>query len=489
MKNNYDVIVVGAGPAGIFTCYELSLKMPEANILLIDKGHDIYRRNCPILQKKIDKCPPAAGKKDFAGCLPACSITNGFGGAGAYSDGKFNITSEFGGWMTDYLPNSQVVDLIKYVDEINLSHGATTSITDPMTEEVRDIERRGYAAGLKLLRAQVRHLGTEQNLQILQSIFEYLKDKVEMVFKTEVEELLTVKEKGTYRVTGIQLKSGEKVTAEKVVVTPGRDGSKWLTSLLKGRRLKMINNQVDVGVRVETSNIVMEEINKHLYEGKFTFNTSVGTTVRTFCSNPSGHVVVENHSGIMLANGHAYKDPALGSENTNFALLVSHTFAEPFDKPNEYAHEVSRLANALSNGGLIVQKYGDILKGRRSTEKRIKEGFLEPTLKEAVPGDLGLVLPYNTLKSLIEMTEALNQVTPGLASEHTLFYGIEAKFYSARPKLNDRFETEISGLYVGGDGAGITRGLAQASACGVWIARDIVEKSKTKIVHDEPVTV
>ncbi|MDF2536115.1 MAG: dependent oxidoreductase, partial [Bacillales bacterium] len=235
---------------------------------------------------------------------------------------------------------------------------------------------------------------------------------------------------------------------------------------------------VDVGVRVETSNIVMEEINKHLYEGKFIFNTSVGTKVRTFCSNPAGHVVVENHSGVMLANGHAYKDPKLGSENTNFALLVSHTFSEPFDKPNEFAIEVSKLANSLSNGGIIVQKYGDILKGRRSTVKRIQEGFLEPTMKDAVPGDLGLVLPYYTLKSIIEMTEALNKVTPGIASEHTLFYGVEAKFYSARPRLNDKFETEIIGLYVGGDGAGVTRGLAQASACGIWAARDIIEKLK-----------
>jgi uncharacterized protein len=477
MESNYDVIVVGAGPAGIFTCYELSLKKPDAKILLIDKGHDIYKRNCPILQKKIEKCPPAAGKKEFAGCMPACSITNGFGGAGAYSDGKFNITSEFGGWMTDYLSDSQVIELIRYVDEINLKHGATDSITDPLTDKVKEIERRGYAAGLKLLRAQVRHLGTEQNLQILKNIFEYLKTKIDMVFKTEVDDLLTEKTPDGHIVTGIRLADDRMIHAEKVVVSPGRDGSHWLKNVLKKRRIKMMNNQVDIGVRVETSDIVMQEINEHLYEGKFVFNTSVGTRVRTFCSNPSGHVVVENHSGIMLANGHAYKDPKLGSPNTNFALLVSHTFSEPFDKPNEYAHEVSRLANSLSNGGLIVQKYGDILKGRRSTVKRMKEGFIEPTLKEAVPGDLGLVLPYNTMKSLIEMTEALNLITPGLASEHTLFYGLEAKFYSARPKLNDHFETEISGLYVGGDGAGVTRGLAQASACGVWIARDIVEKN------------
>jgi uncharacterized protein len=485
MKSNYDVIVVGAGPAGIFTCYELTLKMPHAKVLLVDKGHDIYIRNCPILQKKIEKCPPAAGRKEFAGCLPACSITNGFGGAGAYSDGKFNITSEFGGWMTDYLPESTVLDLIKYVDKINLSHGATESITDPLTEKVKDIERRGYAAGLKLLRAQVRHLGTEQNLEIMASIFEYLKEKIDMAYKTEVSDIITEKTAQGIQIKGISLKNGESIYAEKVVVTPGRDGSKWLSEIMKSRRLGMINNQVDIGVRVETSNIVMQEINDNLYEGKFVFNTSVGTKVRTFCSNPAGHVVVENHSGTMLANGHAYRDPKLGSPNTNFALLVSHTFSEPFDKPNEYAHVISRLANVLSNGGLIVQKYGDILKGRRSTDKRIKEGFIEPTLKEAVPGDLGLVLPYNTMKSLIEMTEALNHVTPGLASEHTLFYGVEAKFYSARPKLNNRFETEINGLYVGGDGAGITRGLAQASACGVWIARDIIEKVKSTPVQDE----
>ncbi|MFS1514916.1 NAD(P)/FAD-dependent oxidoreductase [Bacillus sp. SCS-151] len=478
MNFDYDVIIVGAGPAGIFTSYEISLKMPHANVLLIDKGHDIYRRHCPILEKKIQKCPPPAGKKDFSGCLPACSITNGFGGAGAYSDGKFNITSEFGGWMTDYLPNSEVVDLIKYVDQINLQHGATETITDPLTSKVRDIEKRGYAAGLKLLRAQVRHLGTEQNLQILQSIYEYLKRKIEMKFKTEVADIITEKSDGHHTVKGIELTDGEIITSKKVVIVPGRDGSAWLSNIFRKRRLNMINNQVDIGVRVETSDIVMEEINTHLYEGKFVFNSSVGTTVRTFCSNPSGHVVVENHSGIMLANGHSYKDPNLGSSNTNFALLVSHKFAEPFDQPNEFAHEVSRLANRLSNGGIIVQKYGDILKGRRSTEKRMKEGFLEPTLKEAVPGDLGLVLPYNTMKSLIEMTEALNHVTPGLASEHTLFYGVEAKFYSARPNLNNKFESEIDGLYVGGDGAGITRGLAQAGACGVWIARDIIETIK-----------
>lgn len=476
--SKYDVIVVGAGPAGIFACYELTLKAPELKILLVDKGHDIYRRSCPILEEKIKLCPPASGRKEFAGCLPACSITAGFGGAGAYSDGKFNITTEFGGWMTDYLPPSRVMELIEYVDGINLEHGATPVITDPTTESIRGIEQRGYAAGLKLLRAQVRHLGTEQNLEILKSIYEYLKTRIDMLYKTEVEDIVTVKEDGAHRITGITLKNGESHEADQVMIAPGRDGSAWLTAVLKKRRLKMYNNQVDVGVRVETSDVVMREINEHLYEGKFIFNTSVGTRVRTFCSNPSGHVVVENHSGVMAANGHSYKDPALGSKNTNFALLVSHTFTEPFDKPNEYAREICKRANDLSSGGVIVQKYGDILRGRRSTETRIKEGFLEPTLKEAVPGDLGLVLPYITMKSLIEMVEALEKVTPGIASEHTLFYGVEAKFYSARPKLTEQFETEISGLYCGGDGAGITRGLAQAGAAGVWIARGMMAKIK-----------
>lgn len=474
--SKYDVIVVGAGPAGIFACYELTRKAPHWKVLLVDKGHDIYRRRCPILEEKITLCPPAAGRKEYAGCLPACSITAGFGGAGAYSDGKFNITTEFGGWLNDYLPQSKVLELIKYVDQINLDHGATTTITDPTTDAIRSIEQRGYAAGLKLLRAQVRHLGTEQNLEILKSIYEYLQSRIDMLFKAEVEDIVTVKQDGQHQVQGIVLKNGEVYEAEQVMIAPGRDGSVWLSEILKKRRLKMTNNQVDVGVRVETPDIVMREINEHLYEGKFIFNTSVGTRVRTFCSNPSGHVVVENHTGVMAANGHSYKDPALGSANTNFALLVSHKFTDPFDKPNEYAREICKRANDLSNGGVIVQKYGDILRGRRSTAGRIAEGFLEPTLKEAVAGDLGLVLPYNTMKSLIEMVEALDKVTPGIASEHTLFYGVEAKFYSARPKLSEGLETEISGLFCGGDGAGITRGLAQAGAAGVWIARNMMEK-------------
>jgi uncharacterized FAD-dependent dehydrogenase len=422
------------------------------------------------LEKKLSKCP--VNREGVSGCSPACSITSGFGGAGAYSDGKFNITSEFGGWMTEYLDPSIVEELIGYVDNINLFHGATPEITDPTTNEVKDIEKRGLAKGLKLLRAKVRHLGTEENLEILKSIYQELKPHIEMQYKTEVQDIVV--ENGT--VMGILLSENRVLEAKKVVIVPGRDGSSWLTKLGKKHNIPSVANQVDIGVRVETNNEIMEEINEHLYEGKFIFRTSVGTTVRTFCSNPSGHVVIENHSGTMLANGHSYHDPKLGSKNTNFALLVSHVFNEPFNEPNEFAHEVSKLANKLSNGSIIVQCYGDIKKGRRTTEKRLRESFVKPTLKEAVPGDLGLVLPYNTMKSLIEMVEALDNVTPGIASDHTLFYGVEAKFYSARPKVNEHFESPISGLYFGGDGAGITRGLAQAGANGVWIARNIIRK-------------
>jgi uncharacterized FAD-dependent dehydrogenase len=470
VRVHYDVIVVGAGPAGIFAAYELTHLNPNLRVLLLDKGHDIEHRRCPILEAKIDKCPPPGRLKDFAGCMPACSITAGWGGAGAFSDGKFNLTTEFGGWMQDYLPPSKVLSLIEYVDRINLDHGATTTVTDPTTRAVADIERRAIAAGLKLLKARVRHLGTEENLKILSNIYQTLKPKLEIRFKTAVEDLIVEKK----QIKGVRLEKGEELFADKVIIAPGRDGSEWLGKILRRQKLALLNNQVDIGVRVETTNVVMQELNEHLYEAKFIFNSSVGTRVRTFCANPSGHVVVENHTGVMTANGHSYKDPALGSQNTNFALLVSHQFTDPFDKPIEYAKEISRRANDLSNGSVIVQTYGDILKGRRSTEKRIRESFIEPTLKEAVPGDLGLVLPYNTMRSLLEMMQALDKVTPGLASEHTLFYGVEAKFYSARPRLTDNFETEIAGLFTIGDGAGITRGLAQASAAGVHVARYIV---------------
>ena len=463
----YDAIIIGAGPMGIFTAYELMEKAPDLKILLVDKGNDIYHRNCPIIAKKIKQCP-----KDMygnSGCKPACSITCGFGGAGAYSDGKFNITNEFGGWMGDYMEDEEVLDLIRYVDGINLKHGAPKELTNPYTKEVLDIEKRGIAVGLKLLRSEVRHLGTEINLQVLKSIFEEMKGHIEYAFSTEVTDIVVENNK----IKGVILNGNETVESDYVIIGVGRGGSNWQTEVLSKHGVKFHNNRVDIGVRVETNDIIMSEINKYLYEGKFIYNTSVGTQVRTFCSNPSGHVVVENWNGIMVCNGHAYHDTKLGSNNTNFALLVSHEFEEPFHNANEYAIEISHLANKLSGGGVVVQKFGDIIKGRRSTAKRINEGFVKPTLKEAVPGDLGLILPYNTMKSLIEMIHALDAVTPGIANDHTLFYGVEAKFYSDRAEVTNEFETSIKNLFVGGDGAGITRGLAQAGANGVKIARVI----------------
>ncbi len=469
-KEKYDVIVVGAGPMGIYACYELMQKCPNLSVLLIDKGYDIYNRKCPILNKKITQCPKDMYGK--SGCKPCCSVTCGFGGAGAYSDGKFNITNEFGGWMDKYIDSEEVLDLINYVDDINLKHGAPTEITNPNTKEVYEIERKGIAVGLKLLRSKVRHLGTEINLKLLASIYEEMKNHVDYLFKTEVVDLI-VKDNV---VNGVVVKGGKEFYSKYVCLGVGRGGSDWQSSTLQKYGVKFHNNRVDIGVRVETNDIIMSDINKYLYEGKFIYNTSVGTQVRTFCSNPSGHVVIENWNGLMLCNGHAYHDEKLGSNNTNFALLVSHEFKEPFKDANEYARQIAHLANKLSGGGVIVQKFGDIIKGRRSTEKRIEEGFVTPTLKEAVPGDLGLILPYNTMKSLIEMVYALDTVTPGIANDHTLFYGVEAKFYSDRAETDNNFETSVKNLFVGGDGAGITRGLAQAGANGVKIARSIFNK-------------
>ncbi len=471
-ETKYDVIIVGAGPMGYFTAYELSKKKVGLKILLIDKGNDIYHRTCPVLQKKIKQCPQDIYGN--SGCHPSCSMTSGFGGCGAYSDGKFNITSEFGGWMTDYLSQEEVLDLIKYVDEINLAHGAPKTLTDPYTKEVKDIERKAIGAGLKLLRSEVRHLGTEVNLKILQNIYEELKTKIDMKFGFNVKDLIIDNDE----VKGVIGQNDEKIYGDYVVLGVGRPGADWLSKVMTKYGVEVTNNRVDIGVRVETSNVVMDEINKYLYEGKFVFSTKSGMLVRTFCSNPSGHVVIENNNGIIVCNGHSYTDPKLGSENTNFALLVSHEFSDPFRDPNQYASIISGLANKLSGGTVIVQKFGDILQGRRSTKKRIDEGFVRPTLKEAVPGDLALILPHKTMQSLIDMILALDVVTPGIANDHTLFYGVEAKFYSDRVKCDNKFETKINNLYVGGDGAGITRGLAQAGANGVYVARAIIEKIK-----------
>ncbi len=468
----YDVIIVGAGPSGYMCAYELSNLRKDLKILLLDRGRNIYERRCPVLEHKLDKCP--VNQKGFRECYPACSITSGFGGAGAYSDGKFNITTEFGGWLTDYMSPEELMGLINYVDDINLSFGATKVLTNPDTPKVKEIEKRAMSVGVKLLRSKVRHLGTEENLKILTKIYEHIKaQNVEMRFSTKVTDLV-IKDN---EIKGVIVDGKETIEADYVVLGVGREGSKWLSELFDKYGVAMSQTQVDIGVRVECPNMVMEEINESLYEGKFLYKTSVGSTVRTFCSNPGGHVVVENYEGVMNVNGHSYNDSKLSSPNTNFALLVSHHFDEPFKKPNEYAIKVSSLANQLSCGSVIVQRYGDIKLGRRSTVKRIKEGFVVPTLKEAVPGDLALALPYKTMRSIIEMIEVLDKITPGIATEHTLLYGIEAKYYSAHPIMSNELEVEgINHLYVAGDGAGLTRGLAQAGACGVYIARNILKK-------------
>ena len=470
----YDVIIVGAGPSGYMCAYELANKRNDLKILLIDRGRTIYERKCPVLEHKLQRCPvnPTKGTQ---GCFPACSITCGFGGAGAYSDGKFNITTEFGGWLTEYMSPEELMDLINYVDGVNLSFGATKVITDPETPKVREIEHRAMSVGVKLLHSKVRHLGTEENLKILKRIFESMKDKIDTIFGKKVIDIL----KDDNEIKGVKLEDGTEIESRYVVLGVGREGSKWLSELFDKYHVEMSQTQVDIGVRVECPNMVMEEINKNLYEGKFVYKTSVGSTVRTFCSNPGGHVVMENYEGVINVNGHSYSDSKLLSNNTNFALLVTHRFEEPFKKPNEYALKVSSLANQLSCGAVIVQKYGDIKLGRRSTPKRINEGFVRPTLKEAVPGDLALALPYKTMRSIIEMIEVLDKITPGIATEHTLLYGVEAKYYSAHPQMDNKLEVQgIKNLYVGGDGAGLTRGLSQASASGVYIARNILEKEK-----------
>ena len=469
----FDVILVGAGPAGYFAAYELTKLNPDLKVALIDGGNPIEKRHCPVLEHKLQKCPLNA--KGYSECYPSCSITSGFGGAGAYSDGKFNITTEFGGWLTDYMDEDELLEVINYIDGINMQFGATDVITDPYSEKVKQIERRAMASGLKLLRSRVRHLGTEENLKILTKISDYLKERVEMRFGIKAKDVIV--EDG--KAKGVILENGEVLEADFVSLSVGREGSKWLCEILEKHGIKLSQNQVDIGVRVECPNLIMEEINENLYEGKFIHQTKNGNTVRTFCSNPGGHVVVENYEGVVNVNGHSYADSKYLSQNTNFALLVSHHFTEPFKAPNEYAKKISSLANQLACGGVIVQRYGDLKLGRRSTEKRIKEGFVKPTLKEAVPGDLSLCLPMKTLEAIIEMIEVLDTVTPGIATEHTLLYGVEAKYYSAHPDIKNTLELkDIENLYVGGDGAGLTRGLAQAGASGILIARDIAKRTK-----------
>ncbi len=461
MSFNYDVVILGCGEAGIFAAYELAKLRPELRVLALDQGRDIYSRSCPIVAGKVKECIHCA----------VCHTMCGFGGAGAFSDGKFNFTTAFGGWLTDFIPAEQVMDLIEYVDSINVDHGATTEVFSTQTPEAKALEKLALAHDLHLLQARCKHLGTENNLRILTNIYEGLRDKVEFRFDTAVSEI--AREGEGYRLT---LAKGGEVSCRFLLAAPGRSGAEWFAGQCKDLGINLINNQVDIGVRVEVPAAVFEHITDVVYESKLVYRTKqYGDQVRTFCMNPYGHVVAENVEGINTVNGHSYPAPELRSENTNFALLVSNRFTSPFNQPYRYGKHIASLSNMLA-GGVLVQRFGDLVAGIRTNEHRMSKSFVRPTLTAAVPGDLSLALPKRQLDDIIEMIYALDKIAPGTANYDTLLYGAEVKFYSSRLELSDELETALPGLFAAGDGAGVTRGLAQAGASGVQAARAICRR-------------
>jgi uncharacterized FAD-dependent dehydrogenase len=461
-KTIRDVAIIGCGTSGIFAGYELAEGDPSLDILMLEQGSDIYGRVCPIMKDK---------KLNCVRCK-SCGIMHGFGGAGAYSDGKFNFTTQFGGWLNEYLDDKEVMLLLEYIDSVNVRFGATAERYSTEGEEASKIEKKALENDLHLLHASVKHLGTENNLKILTKLYEHLKSRVEIRCNTEVTAILP--EDGFYRLT---LGSGESVECRYLIVAPGRSGAEWFSQQCRKLKLNLINNQVDIGVRVELPAKVFEHITDVVYESKLMYRTKqYGDIVRTFCMNPYGHVVSENVDGIITVNGHSYTDPALRSENTNFALLVSNRFTQPFNEPYQYGKRIASLSNMLG-GGVLVQRFGDLVKGIRTNDHRLSQSFTRPTLN-ATPGDLSLVLTKRHLDNVIEMIYALDKIAPGTANYDTLLYGVEVKFYSSRLELTNLLETKLPNMFAVGDGAGITRGLSQASASGVYVARTILDRNK-----------
>lgn len=442
----YDVAIVGAGPGGIFSAYELKKIDPELKVAVFEQGHELEKRRCP----SPDHC---------LNCR-TCAIMSGFGGAGAFSDGKYNITNDFGGNLYEYIGKEKAIELMKYVDDINMSHGGEG--TKMFSTAGSRFKKLCMQNRLTLLDASVRHLGTDINYVVLENLYKELCEKgVEFYFDTPVTEI----RKGFEVVY-----EGGCIGAGRVILSVGRSGSKWMEKVCSDLNISTMSNRVDLGVRVELPAVIFDHLTNELYESKIVYRTEkFEDNVRTFCMNPNGWIVNENTNGIVTVNGHSFEDPAKKTDNTNFALLVSKHFSEPFKDSNGYGESIARLSNMLG-GGVIVQRFGDLERGRRSTEKRIEECTVRPTLK-ATPGDLSLVLPKRILDGIIEMIHALDKIAPGTANDDTLLYGVEVKFYNMEVKLDKNLCTNIPGLYVIGDGSGVTHSLSHASASGVFVAR------------------
>lgn len=456
---NYDVIIVGAGPAGIFSALELADKT-DLNILMLDKGPDINQRKCP-----------ASRGFECIHCEP-CLLLSGWGGAGSFSDGKLTLSTEVGGWLNQYVSTEELGKLISYVDSIYIKFGATKHVYGTDIKKVEEIERKASLAGLKLIRQKIRHMGTERCAQTLRRMRQELNGNVEVKLKKDVKGLIIKNNV----VEGVETVNGEKFFGKYVIVAPGRSGAEWLQAEAQALGLKTLNNPVDVGIRVEVLASVMEELTSALYEPKFVYYSKFfDDQVRTFCVAPYGEVIAESYNGVLSVNGQSYAERK--TKNTNFAILVSTSFTAPFKEPIAYGKYLARLSTLLS-GGVMIQRLGDLQSGRRSTPERIDRSVVTPTLKNATPGDLSFVLPYRYLVDIREMLQALDKITPGIHSTDTLLYGIEVKFYSSRLQLSNSLETKIHNLFTIGDGAGVTRGLVQASASGVIVANEIIKREK-----------